>query len=132
MFAASELLSHSLSYSAKYKRAWLKAKVIRSYILSTGGCPDACSRALSIAPNNQEIPPIMVCDRRHFPKKYANAITRHEHKEKNCAMQHQVVMHKNKQNTEKIFHIQYCVHCVFSIKERISKLSSRNQVFTSM
>ena len=77
VFTVADLSSRLSSDSAKYKRAWLKAKVIRSYILSTGGCPDACSRALSIAPNNQEIPPIMVCDRRHFPKKYANAITRH-------------------------------------------------------
>ena len=43
------LLSHSSSDSNKYKRAWLKAKVIRFSILSAGERPDACSRELSIA-----------------------------------------------------------------------------------
>ena len=53
VFAAAYLLSHSSSYSAKYKRAWLKAKVIRSSILSAVECPDAYSRALSIATNHK-------------------------------------------------------------------------------
>ena len=44
VFAVADLLSHSSSDSAKYKRAWLKAKVICSSILSSGGCPYACSR----------------------------------------------------------------------------------------
>ena len=39
MFAAADLSSHSSSDSTKYKRAWIKAKVIRSYILSAGECP---------------------------------------------------------------------------------------------
>ena len=78
VFAAADLSYCSSSYSAKYKRAWLKAKVICSYILSDGECPDACGIALSIAPNHKVIAPIIVGDRRHFPKKYANAITWHE------------------------------------------------------
>ena len=49
LFAAADLSSHSSSYSSKYKCAWLKAKVIRSSILSSGEFPDACSRALSSA-----------------------------------------------------------------------------------
>ena len=51
-------LSHARLYlaesdddSAKYKRAWHKAKVIRSSILSPGEFPDACSISLSIALN---------------------------------------------------------------------------------
>ena len=52
-FAAADLSSHSSSNSAKYKRAWLKAKVIRSYILSAEEFTDACSRALFIALNNK-------------------------------------------------------------------------------
>ena len=43
MLAAVDLSSHSSSDSDKYKRAWLKSKVIRSYILCAGKCPDACS-----------------------------------------------------------------------------------------
>ena len=49
VFAAVDLSSRSSSDLAKYKRAWLKAKVIRSSILSAGECPGACSRALSIS-----------------------------------------------------------------------------------
>ena len=36
VFAAAELLSRSSSESDKYKRAWIKAKVIRSSVLSQG------------------------------------------------------------------------------------------------
>ena len=53
MFSAANLSSRPSYDSAKYKRSWLKAKVIRSYILSSGECPDACSRALSIALNHK-------------------------------------------------------------------------------
>ena len=35
VFAAADLLSHSSYDSAKYKRAWIKAKLIHSSILST-------------------------------------------------------------------------------------------------
>ena len=52
-FAAADLSYCSSSDSAKYKRAWIKAKVIRSSILSSGEYPDACSRALSIATNHK-------------------------------------------------------------------------------
>ena len=78
VFAAVDLSYRSSSDSDKYKHAWLKAKVIWFYILSAGECPDAYSTALSISPNHKEITPILVGDRRHFPKKYANTITRHE------------------------------------------------------
>ena len=59
VFSAADLSSHSSSDSAKYKCAWLKANVIRSSILSSGECPDACSRALFIALNHKEIASIM-------------------------------------------------------------------------
>ena len=52
VFAASDLLSHSSSDSPKYKRAWLKSKVIRYSILSARECTGACSRALFIALNS--------------------------------------------------------------------------------
>ena len=53
VFAAAELSSHSSSDSNKYKRAWLKAKLLRSSILYAGECPDACSRVLSIELNHK-------------------------------------------------------------------------------
>ena len=77
--AAAELLSHSSSDSAEYKRAWLKEKLIRPSILSAETCPDACIRALSIALNHKEIASIMEVTGAIFTKK-ANAITRHEQK----------------------------------------------------
>ena len=46
VFAAADLSSHSSYDSNKYKCAWLKAKVIRSSILSAGECPERRSRAL--------------------------------------------------------------------------------------
>ena len=53
VFAAEDLSYSSSSDSAKYKRAWHKAKVIRYYILSDKECPDARSTALSIAMNHK-------------------------------------------------------------------------------
>ena len=75
VFSAADLLSHSSSDSAKYKHAWLKAKLICSSILSAGVCPDACSRALSIALNHKEIASVMAVTGAILPKKYANVIT---------------------------------------------------------
>ena len=51
VFAAADFSSHLSSDSAKYKRAWLKAKVIRFSVLSARECPDACSGALFIVLN---------------------------------------------------------------------------------
>ena len=82
VFAAEELSYRSSSDSNEYKRAWIKAKVIRSSILSDGECPYACSRALSIAPNHKEIESIMAATGAIFPKQYANAITGHEQNKK--------------------------------------------------
>ena len=53
VFAVADLLSHSSSDSAEYKRAWLKEKLIRPSILSAETCPDACIIALSIALNHK-------------------------------------------------------------------------------
>ena len=52
VFAAVDFSSQSSYDSFKYKRAWLKGKLTRYSILSSGECPDACSRALSIALND--------------------------------------------------------------------------------
>ena len=43
VFAAADLSSRSSYDSDKYKRAWLKAKVTRFSILTTGECPDTYS-----------------------------------------------------------------------------------------
>ena len=80
MFAASHLLSHSSSDSAKYKRTWLKSKMISSSILSGGGYPYACSRVLSIALNHKEIASNMAMTGAIFQKRNANEISQHEQK----------------------------------------------------
>ena len=53
VFPAVDLLYCSSYDSAKYKHEWIKAKVIRSSILSAGEYPDTCSRAFSIVPNHK-------------------------------------------------------------------------------
>ena len=83
VFSAEDLSSLSSSDSAKYKHAWLKAKGTRSSILSSGGCPYACSRALSVAPNYEENFPLWLVIGAILPKKYGNAIIRHEQDKKN-------------------------------------------------
>ena len=59
VFAAADLSSQSSYDTVKYKRAWHRAKVICSSILSSGESPDAQSRAFSIAMNHREIASIM-------------------------------------------------------------------------
>ena len=44
VFVAVDLSSPSSFYSVKYKRAWLKAKVIRFSILFSQECPDTFSK----------------------------------------------------------------------------------------
>ena len=68
VFSAADLSSCSSSDSDKYKHACLKVKVIRSSILSSGECPDACSRALSFALNHKEIASIMAVTGAILPK----------------------------------------------------------------
>ena len=53
VFAAADLSSQSSYDTVKYKRAWHRAKGIRSSILSSGESPDAQNRALSIALNDR-------------------------------------------------------------------------------
>ena len=53
VFAAADVSSQSSYDTVKYKRSWLKAKLIRSSILSSGGCQYACSRELSIEMNHK-------------------------------------------------------------------------------
>ena len=103
VFAAADLSSQSSYDTVKYKRAWLKAKVIRSSILSSGESPDAQSRAFSIALNHGEIASILAVTRTILPKQYANVIIRHEQKKKYCLMQHLLEININKQRTEKRF-----------------------------
>ena len=74
MLAAADLLSRSPSDSIKYKRVWLKAKVISSSILSDEECPYACSIALSIVPNHKKVTSIMAVTGAISPKQYVNAI----------------------------------------------------------
>ena len=52
VFAAADLSSQSSYDTVKYKRAWHRAKGIRSSILSSGESPYAQSRVLSIALNH--------------------------------------------------------------------------------
>ena len=59
VFSAADLSYCSSSDSDKYICAWLKAKVIRSSILSAGEFTDSFSRALFIALNQKEIASIM-------------------------------------------------------------------------
>ena len=68
MFVAADLSSCSSYDSDKYKREWLKIKVIRSSVLFSVECPDTCSRALYIALNHKEIAPIMAVTGAIFPK----------------------------------------------------------------
>ena len=68
VFVAADLLSQSSYDTVKYKREWHRAKGICSSILSTGGSPDAESRALSIALNHREISSIMAVTGTIFPK----------------------------------------------------------------
>ena len=82
MFAAADLLSCSSSDSDKYKCAWIKAKVIRSSILSAGEFPYACSIALYIELNHKDIESIMVVSGDIYRKQHSNAITRHGKKKK--------------------------------------------------
>ena len=86
VFEAADLSSQSSYDSVNYKRAWHRAKGIRSSFLSSGESPDAHKRALSIALNHKKIASIMAVPGTIFPKQYANVITRHG--EKNCLMQH--------------------------------------------
>ena len=58
VFSSVDFLAQSSYDSAKYKRAWYKARVICSSILSDGKITDACSSALSIGLNQKEIPPL--------------------------------------------------------------------------
>ena len=82
VFASADLSSQSPSDSAKDKGAWHKARVICSHILSSRYIPDACSRALYIALNYKEIASILAVTGAIYPKRYTNAITRHEQKKK--------------------------------------------------
>ena len=68
MFAAADLSSQSSYDTVKYKRAWHRAKGIRSSILSSGESPEARSRALYIALNHREIASILAVTGTILPK----------------------------------------------------------------
>ena len=96
VFAAADLSSQSSYDSVKYKCAWHTAKGICSSVLSFGGSPDACSRALSIELIHKEISSIIAVTGTILPKQYANAITRHKQKILFCLMQHLLEINANK------------------------------------
>ena len=68
VFAAADLSSQLSFDTVKYKRAWHRAKIIRSSILSSGESLDARSRALSISLNHIEISFSMAVNRTTLPK----------------------------------------------------------------
>ena len=113
VFAAVYLLSQSSYDSVKYKRAWNRAKGIRSSILSSGEISDAFSRALSIALNHKEIASIMAVTGTTFPKQYANAITRHEQKE-NILSHATTVGNKRKQTEDRKTFVISNIVCIGS------------------
>ena len=96
VFAAADLSSQSSYDTVKYKRAWHRAKGICSSNLSSGGIPDAQSRALYIGLNHREIASILSVTGTILPKQYANVITRHKQKKIYCHMQHLLEINKNK------------------------------------
>ena len=126
VFSAADVLSHSSSDSDKYKRAWLKAKVIRSSILYSGECPDACSRALSIALYHKEISSNMAVTGAIFPKIYANAITRHEQKIKIFSNSTSIGNKRKQTEDRKTFFVSNIVSIVLSP----TKKTGQNKVNT--
>ena len=109
VFAAIYLSSCSSSDSARYKRAWIKAKVIHSSILTAGECPDACSGVLSIALNHREIASIMAVTGAILPKNTPMQLPEMNKGKQYCPMLHKSVINKNKQKTEKI--LSYSIFC---------------------
>ena len=101
VFSAADFLSQSSSDSEKYKRAWHKAKVIRSSILSAGESPDACSRSLYIALNHKCFSSIMAVTGAIFQKDMPTQLPDMKKRRKYCPMQHLLVIKENKQKTEK-------------------------------
>ena len=111
MFAAADLLSCSSSYSAKYKHAWITAKMIRSFISYAGECPDTWSRALSIVLNHKEVASIMAVTGAIFPKQMPIQLP-DMNRSFFCPMQHLLVINQNKRRN--IFFISNIVYIVSS------------------
>ena len=124
VFAAADLSSQSSYDSVKYKRAWHRAKGIRSSILSSGEFPGACSRALSIALNHKEISSIMAVTGTILPKQYANVITRHEQKKKTLSHATSIGNKRKQAKDRKTFFISNIV----SIVSSQSKKTDQNEV----
>ena len=124
MFAATDLLSQSSYDTVKYKRAWHRAKGIRSSILSSGESPDASSRALSITLNHREIVFIMAVTGTILPKRYANVITRHEKKKK--ILSHATSIGNKRQQTED--RKTFVISNIVSIVTYPSKKTYHNEV----
>ena len=123
VFVAAELSYQSSSDSAKYKRAWLMSKVIHSSILSDDECPDACSRALSIALNHKENFIHYGSDQRHFAKTKRQCNYLKWTKEK--LLSHATsVGNKLKQTEDIIFLIFRCIIQCFSISWGINNICS--------
>ena len=123
VFAAADLLSQSSYDTVKYKRAWHRAKGIRTSILSYGESPDTHSRVFSIELNHKEIASIMAVTGTILPKQYANVITRHEQKKKYCPMQHLLEINENKQKN-----FFFVISNIVSIVTSPSKKTDHNKV----
>ena len=92
VFAATDLSSCSSYYSNKYICGCLKAKLIRSCILFDRECPDACSRALSIAPNHEKLHPLWPLPAPFCQNNMPMQLPDMNKRNKYCSMQHQLVI----------------------------------------
>ena len=110
--------------SVQYKRAWHRAKGIRSSILSSGESTDAWSRALSIALNHREIASIMEVIGSILPKRYANVITRHEQKK----LSHATSVGNKRKKTED--RKTFVISNIVSIVTSPTKKTDHNEVHT--
>ena len=115
VFSSVDLSSRSSYDSARYKCAWIRAKVIRSSILYAGECPDTCITALFVALNYKEI---------LSPKQYADSITRHEQK-KNILSHITSVGNKQKQKEDRK---HFVMSNIVSIVSSPSNKTDQNEV----
>ena len=126
VFVAADLSSQSSFDSVKYKRAWHRANVICSSILSSGESPDIRRRALSIALNHKEISFIMAVTGTILPKQHANVFTRHEQK-KQIFSHASSVGNKRKQTDDRK---TFVISNILSIVSSSSKKTDQNEVNT--
>ena len=119
VFQAENLSSQSSYDSVKYKRAWHRAKIICSSILSSRESPEVCSRAFSIV----EIASIMAVTGTILPKQYANAINRHE--QKKFVLSHATSIGNKQKQTE--YRKTFVISNIVSIVSSPSKKTDHNE-----